>query len=180
MNTARESEDWKDVIGFDGLYQISNHGQLRILPRFRNGRIYKGRFSWGSLDSYGYLRTTLTDENHIRHNFKMHQLTGLHFVDNPNNYTVINHDDGIKTNNYCKNLKWSTLADNNVHAHTVLGKCLRGEKNGRAKLTEQQVRMIKRMSTGPDSDKTFSVQYNTRQENIQAIRLGWTWKHITV
>jgi hypothetical protein len=169
-----------DIIGFAGLYQISNYGQLHILPRFRNGRMYKERFSWGSLDSYGYLRTVLTDENHLRHHVKMHQLTGLHFVDNPNGYTVINHDDGVKTNNYYKNLKWSTLAENNIHAYEVLGKCLKGERNGRTTLTEQQVVEIKRYSTGPASDREFATRYNTRWQNIQSIRLGWTWKHIQV
>lgn len=178
MNTVRESEQWKDVVGFDGLYQISNYGQLRILPRFRNGRMYKERFSWGSYDCYGYLRTTLTDEYHLRHNFKMHQLTGAHFVDNPNNLTVINHDDGVKDNNYYKNLKWSTLAENNVHAYAVLGKCLKGERNGRAQITEADAALIKRMSTSPDTDKIFAKRYNTRRENIASIRLGLTWKHV--
>jgi hypothetical protein len=179
MNTGEESKIWKDIIGFDGLYRISNYGQLHILPRLRNGRIYKERYSIGSKDCYGYLRTTLTDENHIRHDVKMHQLVAIHFVDNPNNYTVVNHDDGVKDNNYYKNLKWSTLSENNKHAYEVLGKSLKGANNGRATLTDDEVKHIKALSRDSTTDKVLAKHYRTRPQNIQSIRLGWTWKHIT-
>lgn len=179
MNTVRESEIWVDIEGYEGLYRISNHGRLHVMQRYRNGHWYKERFTVGFFDAYGYLRTSLTNEAHKKMYFKMHQLVGKYFVENPNNYTVINHNDGVKHNNYYKNLQWTTLTENNHHAYNQLGKCLKGAKNGRATLSEQDVRTIKKLSTGPDSDKIFAEKFNTRWQNIQGIRCGWTWKHVT-
>lgn len=178
MTTGVISEDWKDVVGYDGLYRISNTGRVHVLRRFRNGHWYKEWFTSGFFDAYGYLRVALTDDNHQKRYYKVHQLVAMHFVDNPHNYKVVNHLDGVKINNNHTNLEWTTLTWNNIHAYEKLGKCLKGHRNGRATLTEQQAREIKRLSKNISTDRQLAAKYNTHWRNIQNIRCGWTWKHI--
>lgn len=85
----------------------------------------------------GYYRVSLRKGNKTYEKY-IHQLVALHFVSNPLNYTVVNHIDGNKINNYYKNLEWVTYSQNNQHAYNT-GLKNRGEKFYNSKLTEENV-----------------------------------------
>lgn len=94
-------EEWRDVPGYEGLYEVSNLGRVR-----RNGRIlrpYK--------DTWGYLSVSLS-KNGIRRIVSVHRLVAQSFIPNPNNYPQINHRDENKTNNAISNLEWCTCEYN--------------------------------------------------------------------
>lgn len=96
-------ELWVNIKGYEGLYQISNYGQVKSVPRRgTDGRIIKPSFS-GS----GYLQTHLCS-NGVCKSYLVHRLVALHFIDNPNNYPEVNHKDENKTNNYFENLEFCT------------------------------------------------------------------------
>lgn len=102
-------EIWRDIEGFEGLYQVSNKGRVKSLARYhvRNDRIMKT-----SYDKDGYKRVCLRN-NGIKIYKLIHRLVAKAFIPNPNNYPVINHKDENHSNNKVENLEWCTVEYNN-------------------------------------------------------------------
>lgn len=100
-----EIEEFREVVGFEGLYEVSNYGRVR-----RNGRILK---PWKNRK--GYLHVDLS-KNGIRRKALIHRLVAQSFIPNPNNYPEINHKDENKTNNAVDNLEWCTREYNNNYS----------------------------------------------------------------
>ena len=106
-------EVWKDIEGFEGLYQVSNRGRVKSLPR--NGTILTSRILKPSRDSNGYLFVNLSRNNIAKH-CSVHVLVAKAFVPNPDNKPTVNHEDGIKTNNLYTNLTWMTYKEQLEHS----------------------------------------------------------------
>lgn len=108
----------KTLNGYEGLYQVSNFGRVKSLPKFHKMRkdddigftsneiILKNCSS-----SSGYYKVTLC-KNKKKINVNIHKLVAITFIENPNNYTTINHKDGNKLNNRVDNLEWCTQLHN--------------------------------------------------------------------
>lgn len=103
-------EIWKDVEGFEGVYQISNLGQLKSFKKDKNGKILKNTNKNGD-----YFSVVLRNKDKIQ-SIRIHNLVAKHFILNPNNYNEINHKDGNKQNNCVNNLEWCTHKQNIEHA----------------------------------------------------------------
>ena len=93
-------EIWKDIEGYEGLYQVSNLGRVRSLPR----RTTKGKILKTFIDYAGYEIVTLcnTNKKNPRCKFRAHRLVAQAFITNPNEFPQVNHIDGNKLNN-CSN-----------------------------------------------------------------------------
>ena len=102
-----QKEIWKDIKGYEGLYQISSYGKVMIIS---SGKMLKPEIT-----EKGYLRYEL-NKNGKRKRFKAHRLVGMNFIENNNNLPQINHKDGIKTNNHVSNLEWCDNSHNVRHA----------------------------------------------------------------
>lgn len=171
----KELEIWKDIKDYEGLYQISSWGRVKSLPRnTTNGKILKQSFS-----SNGYLTINLC-KNGKYNSSCVHILVGTHFIDNPENKPCINHLDGIKRNNYYRNLEWVTYSENMIHAvKTKLHKSNKGEMSGKNKLTKKQVLEIRAI---PDwfgfSQRKIGNAYNISHTSIRYILNNKTWKHV--
>ena len=104
-------EIWKDIKGFEGLYQISNFGNVKSLARkVNNGKgIYtrQERVMTGEIDKYGYHQVCLRINGKGK-KYKVHRLVAEAFIPNPNNLPEINHKDENKLNNNVDNLEWCT------------------------------------------------------------------------
>ena len=107
-------EVWKDVVGYEGLYQVSSVGRVRSLNYRGNGEV---RVLKAGKDKKGYLNVTLC-KNNTRKTHKVHRLVGETFVANPENKPQIDHINTIKTDNYYKNLRWTTPMENNQNELT--------------------------------------------------------------
>jgi hypothetical protein len=118
-------EIWKPIIGYENLFQISNYGNVRNLPKqsidkSRNRGIIEARLFSSHYDQKGYLRIRLWHgENKTFITHKIHRLVAQHFISNPDQKPMINHKDGNKANNYFENLEWSTNAENIQHAYDI-------------------------------------------------------------
>lgn len=109
-------EIWKDVQGFEGLYQVSNMGRVRSLDRWtlnERSRFIKGRMLNPYMNKYkGYLRISLSDGHRNRKHYEVHRLVALHFVPGYKEGLVVNHINEIKTDNRAENLEWCTYQYN--------------------------------------------------------------------
>lgn len=100
-------EIWKDVCGYEGLYQVSNLGRIKSTRK-------STRLLTPFKDSYGYFTVCLC-KNGIPHRIAIHRLVAIHFVDNPDNLPCVNHKDECKQNNEVSNLEWCDKAYNNAY-----------------------------------------------------------------
>lgn len=101
---------WKDIIGWEGLYEVSSDGLVRNKT---NGhiRIFDD-------NSAGYKRVTLYRKGHVpeKERFLVHRLVATHFIPNPNNLPEVNHIDGDTSNNSIQNLEWIDRKGNELYS----------------------------------------------------------------
>lgn len=108
-----ESEVWKDVVGFEGLYKISNKGNVYSVERKDSiGRKISGRILKPLSHIDGYLQVQLYKNGKIKNKY-IHRLVAEAFIPNPKSFLEINHLDEIKDNNELSNLEWCTREHNN-------------------------------------------------------------------
>ena len=99
-------EQWKDIIGYENCYQISNFGNVK--------NIQTNRILIGDTNNAGYKRVTLYKP--VKKRFFIHRLVAIYFCDGYQEDLVVNHKDGNKQNNHADNLEWVTRSENDLHA----------------------------------------------------------------
>lgn len=104
-------EIWKDIKGYEGLYQISNYGNVKSLERViednKGSYIKKEKILTPTINNRGYYHIGLRNNSKTKY-YYVHRLVAEAFIPNPNNYPIINHKDEDKTNNKVDNLEWCT------------------------------------------------------------------------
>lgn len=137
-------EEWRDIPGYEGFYQVSNIGRVRSLNRISaKGARIKGRILCPGNDGSREYEIYMLWKDAKPKTYGAHVLVALAFIGpRPSLKHQVNHIDGNKRNNQPDNLEWVTPKENIRHAIEVLGYDFRnyGAANGRAKLTEEQVR----------------------------------------
>lgn len=182
-------EVWRDIRDYEGLYQVSNLGNVRSLTKettriYKNGKVItykrKGKNLKLPLDTSGYPRIALYKEKKSTYVF-VHRLVAQTFLENedPSLYIQVNHKDGVKTNNRVDNLEWCTRSENLQHAHDIgLKKSPVGEKHGRCKLNESDVIKIRELLNQGVSGEKLAKIYKVSRMQISRIRNKKRWKHI--
>lgn len=125
MVLVKRNIKWKDVLGFEGVYQVNNIGQVYSCHTTKILNAYKS--------NDGYMRVNLSFRGKAK--IKMvHILVAEAFISNPNLLPVVNHKDGNKTNPRVENLEWVTFSENSKHAfYTGLSKISDKAKNKASK-----------------------------------------------
>lgn len=171
MNTTL----WKDVPGYEGVYEVSNTGRIRRVGRARGatpGRILTVKTANG----YSYADLSLGDKK-VR--YLVHRLVALAFLGlPPTPSSVVNHKNCDKLDNRPENLEWTTYLGNARHAVAhgrVGGKPSPGESNGRAKLTHQQALEIRALR-GIVGARELARRYGVSRSAIQFIHQGKHWR----
>lgn len=106
-------EIYKDIEGFEGLYQVSNMGNVKSLRFNRSTRIQKVLTPINHHTGYQFVHLCKDKKAHIR---MIHVLVAKAFVANPEGKRIVNHLDGNKKNNVASNLEWATYKENTAHA----------------------------------------------------------------
>ena len=109
------SEEWRDVVGYEGLYQVSSEGRVKSLERKdRLGRTVKERILKPGVVGSGYLMISLCTGGKQKM-FSVHRLVCQAFHENPDNKPQVNHINEDKADNRACNLEWSTAKENMNH-----------------------------------------------------------------
>ena len=120
MIEPASEEIWKDIVGYEGLYQVSNFGRVKSLDRIvytANGiRKYHGKILKQILDSQKFYFLVRLSKYGIVRIFQVHRLVAQTFIPNPENKPQVNHIDGNKKNNCLNNLEWNSRSENQQHA----------------------------------------------------------------
>lgn len=181
-------EIWKDIEGYEGLYQVSTYGRVKCLPKdvvsTKHGHIrhYPERIA-KTFNRNGYLSVELS-KNGKRKKFTVHRLVAVAFINNPVNKPQVNHIDGNKLNNSVSNLEWATPKENIDHAYEN-GLKVAPEGNDHwsrtkrdrvsRKLTENDVREIKNRLKNGERQKDIAKDFNVFKSTISKINIGETW-----
>lgn len=183
-STTNNVEIWKDVPGWEGLYQASSFGRIRSLDR-----TIEATSRWGSPQTYhragqvlklrtdkdGYLGCHLVQQNRSKH-VKAHQLVCAAFNGIAPTGFIVAHGNGVRSDNRASNLRWASHRDN--HADRIAhGTAPRGQKHPRSKLTLGQVLRL-RSASGPEFDAAIAAEAGVTIPAAQKARLGETWRHI--
>lgn len=173
-------EQWRDIAGYNGLYQVSDLGRVRRLAGYR---CKTTRLCNYSSDRYGYLIVVLSKEGKSKYK-KVHRLVAQAFIPNPLNLPQVNHigkdATGIitKLDNRPKSLEWSTQQHNENHAVVHgLKAHLKGSMNGAAILNTKQVIEIRKLS-GKRTRQSLATQFGVSCTTITQIVQRQRWAHL--
>lgn len=154
-----ENEEWRDVQGYVGLYQISSFGRVKSLARkIDHGQYIEDRgdvIMTPFLNKNGYF-TVMLHKNRKKKQHRIHQMVARAFIPNPLGKEMINHIDCNTLNNRVDNLEWCTNSENQIHAMKNGLKVDFGANHPNSKLTEDDIRFIR------SHYKFRDTVYNTR------------------
>jgi hypothetical protein len=142
-------EEWRDLPGCEGYFQVSSFGRARSLPRqvfYKDGRVgnFLGKIKVDSRGNSGYRQIDLGRKNGGR--MTLHKAVALAFLEEKPDWSeCINHIDGDKNNNRPDNLEWSTYALNNKHARENGLQNQHGENCNLTKYGDQLVLAMRRV-----------------------------------
>lgn len=114
-------EVWKDVQGYEGLYQVSNLGRVKSLPKRKGkgiGYATGESILHHSINTRGYCNIVLCKNGKTK-TFLLHKLVAMHFIPNPYNLPQVNHLNECKTDNSATNLEWCTQRYNNTYGSRI-------------------------------------------------------------
>lgn len=159
-------EIWKDIDGYDGRYQVSNLGNVRITS-YRNTGMK--RLMKISLTNCGYCKVELYRDKKGKMQY-VHRLVAMAFIPNPHNKPQVNHIDGNKTNNSVSNLEWASASDNQLHsiAHNLREPSPMTGRFGKSNPTSKPIyqydltgKIIKRWDSISDACRYLGVSHSS-------------------
>lgn len=152
MKHTETKEIWKDIEGYEGLYQVSNLGRVKALPRLRragnNSYIQKEHFmtQLNNTTGYKYVRLNIGNDKRM---FFVHRLVANAFIPNPSSLPEVNHKNENKVDNNANNLEWCTHAYNQIYGTRIE----RAQKTKKRLGSERKALMKKNLNNSYGAEK---------------------------
>lgn len=131
MSNVISSEEWRDIPGYEGLYQVSNLGRVKSLYRYKKQLKPK-------ISNAGYERVNLFKNKQGKWH-SVHRLVAMTFVENPMNKPEVNHKDECKINNKASNLEWVTRKENNIFGSRIYRQRKHTDYKNRKRNNQKQI-----------------------------------------
>lgn len=174
------SEIWSAISGFEGIYEVSNMGQVRSLdrmirsrwgtPRHKQGGIRKSRVG---KTGYRYMILYKDGANETR---KIHRLVASAFCRRPSGCDYVNHKDGDKLNNHAENLEWVTASQNAAHAIELgLYVPTKGEDKSPSGLRNKDIDAIRRRILEMEPIQSIANDFNISRSVVMGIKTCRSW-----
>jgi hypothetical protein len=148
-----QNKQWKPVVGYEGLYEVSNKGEVFSL---KTNKILK------TFMSVGYYSVALSKDSKST-KIKTHRLVAMAFLPNPLNKKQVNHIDGNKTNNHVNNLEWSTSSENIKHSW----------ETGLREKTDRQILFAKSLNSKQVLDLQTGIFYDCLKDACKMNNLSY-------
>jgi hypothetical protein len=172
-------EEWKDVVGYEGIYQVSSLG--RVMRVAGGHGATPGRIMKPMRDGNGYLQVSLYRDRK-RARLYVHRMVAIAFLGQQPPGCEVNHKNGDRDDPRAENLEWVTRSENHRHAYRVLGREAapsKGEAHGRSKLTRDDVKRIRMLyATGEYLQAELGEMFGVTGATIGQVVRRETWKHV--
>lgn len=180
----QEEEIWKPIPEYEGLYEVSNKGQVKRLKKViidKIGRTHhkKERILKANPDGNGYLQVSLFDNESRKKSLKVHRLVAEVFIPSPDGNLEVNHKDEIKTNNCVENLEWMTHKEN-VNFGTRNERSAKAQSKPVAQYTKDG-NLIKTWQSIREASRQLSISSGHISHAARGLRKtcdGFIWKYI--
>ena len=184
-----ENEVWKDIVGYEGLYQVSNLGRVKSLKR----KVYAGRnrmrwqyeriLSNNKTNGNGYIVVSLNKESKSKNKY-VHRLVAEAFLENPNNYKYINHKDQNTFNNNVNNLEFCTAQYNSTYRDAHIKRGLKHRNNlvnsKKVYQLDENENIIKEFPSMAEANRQLGTNHTSIYACIngkQKHAFGYKWKY---
>lgn len=180
-------ENWKPAPGYDGIYEVSDCGNVRRIAYFDSASLaHHGHMLYKNMkqtiSKAGYYRIKLMNGGTPKIEI-VHRLVAKAFIPNPNDLPCVNHIDGVKAHNYASNLEWCTYEDNGAHAYALGLRVMKNKKGSMrtAMIDPRTGEILKVFPSGHEASRQTGIA----QTHIQAcckgrerIAGGYFWKYL--
>lgn len=171
-------EIWKDVVGYEGFYQVSNLGRVKSVERAiteKSGKVRTMKQIIRKQQSCknGYFYLTMTKNKNMKLK-TVHRMVSEAFLIPILNKIFVNHKDGVKHNNCIWNLEWCSKSENELHAYRVLGKIniQKGSSNLNKRIKIKQFDLDGNFIKEHDSIKIAALETKTNRQKISSVASG--------
>lgn len=181
--------EWRDVIGYETVYEVSNTGLVRSKKRLIKDaigrkRIYEPMQLIQYFDKDGYKKVSLS--SHLKtKRVSVHRLVGEAFIPNPENKPVINHKDNVKDNNNVSNLEWATISENSKHYYDLVKPNLKNHPSCSQRIGQydKEGKLIQIYPSANEASRQTGISNTTirkvcRGEEHYNSAGGYIWKNI--
>lgn len=162
-----QNEIYKSVIGYEGLYEVSNLGNVKRLKKLNNQHERNSILKPFTTDK-GYTRVQLFLNGKKKNHF-VHRIVAEAFLENPCNKSQVNHINGKKNDNRLSNLEWSTPSENGKHSYKILGRV------PMRKIDVSKVEAIRKRYADGEKLTTLAKEYDVSQATIWNMCIGNTY-----
>lgn len=164
----QQDEIWRDIKGYEGLYQVSNLGRIKSL-KFKSEKILSP-----GIISGGYYAINLY-KNNIRKQYRIHRLVAEAFIPNPENYPIINHKSEIKTENFVENLEWCSYKYNSNYGTAIKRRAEKKNKKVYCYNADVYIEFDSCADAGIKVNRSASAIHKAAKKGNKCAGLNWSY-----